>query len=163
MQRDGKPVPYEWMTMNSPKFDGDSRASVRCFLENDCVVRRLRDPPHSNFPNCDRTIPSGAGQKRVHISCARLGRPPCGPNSNLPHCSLSDNRICYYYSPFFVNCQLFCKIGNFNIFLGEISQENHSLSLTGWQRYGTIQMKLSAPSGRIQQFKLQEDIGLWLK
>ena len=30
-----------------------------------------------------RTIPSGAGQKRPHIFCARPGRPPCGPNSNL--------------------------------------------------------------------------------
>ena len=25
-----------------------------------------------------RTIPSGAGQKRLHQSTARLGRPPCG-------------------------------------------------------------------------------------
>ena len=33
-----------------------------------------------------RTIPSGAGQKRPHISGARLGRPPCGQIPNLPHC-----------------------------------------------------------------------------
>ena len=27
MGRDGKPVPYEWMTINSPKFYGDSHES----------------------------------------------------------------------------------------------------------------------------------------
>ena len=32
MQRDGKPVPYEWMTINSPKFDGDSHEVVRYFI-----------------------------------------------------------------------------------------------------------------------------------
>ena len=30
--RDGKPVPYEWMTINSPKFDEDSHKVVRCFI-----------------------------------------------------------------------------------------------------------------------------------
>ena len=29
---DGKPVPYEWMTINSPKFDGDSHEVVRYFI-----------------------------------------------------------------------------------------------------------------------------------
>ena len=33
--------------------------------------------PNSNLSN-HRTIPSGAGQKRLHIFRARLGRPPCG-------------------------------------------------------------------------------------
>ena len=37
---------------------------------------------NSNLSN-HRTIPSGAGQERPHIFSARLGRPPCGPNSNL--------------------------------------------------------------------------------
>ena len=62
------------MTMGRLEFDGDSHASVRYFIG----MTRSDDAPNSNLPNCHRTTPSGAGQKRLRISCARLGRPPCG-------------------------------------------------------------------------------------
>ena len=38
-----------------------------------------REPLDLQYPSAHHgTIPSGAGQKRLHIFCARLGRPPCG-------------------------------------------------------------------------------------
>ena len=37
MSRDGKPVPYEWMTINSPKFDGDSQVSSVLLYRNDRI------------------------------------------------------------------------------------------------------------------------------
>ena len=46
-------------------------------------MTRSDDAANSNLPNCYRSTPSGAGQKRPHISCARLGRPPCG---QIPIC-----------------------------------------------------------------------------
>ena len=61
------------MTFLVPEFDGDSQVSSAHWLG----MTGSDDPPNYNFSN-RRTIPSGAGQKRLHISCARPGRPPCG-------------------------------------------------------------------------------------
>ena len=36
--------PYEWMTIDSPKFDGDSQVSSALLSRNDNVVRGLGSP-----------------------------------------------------------------------------------------------------------------------
>ena len=52
------------------------------------MTRYLRMQPVvcSAWRTINGTIPSGAGQKRLHISCARLGRPPCG---QIPICRVA--------------------------------------------------------------------------
>ena len=70
-----------WLAMTrrlrprTPK-EGDCQVSTALLYRNDREVGT--PPPHHG------TIPSGAGQKRLHISCARLGRPPCGQIPNFP-------------------------------------------------------------------------------
>ena len=70
-----------------------------CFYPGDCHTRKADwfamtgNSINSNLPNCYRTIPSGAGQKRLHIFCARLG---CRPCRQIPISLLSQTPKAYF-------------------------------------------------------------------
>ena len=69
------------------------------FYPGDCHTRKADwfemtgNSINSNLPNCYRTIPSGAGQKRLHIFCARFG---CRPCRQIPISLLSQTPKAYF-------------------------------------------------------------------
>ena len=66
------------MTIGRLEFDGDSHESSAHWLGMTCSDDAL----NYNLLHY-RTTPSGLGQKRLHQSTARLGRPPCGQIPDL--------------------------------------------------------------------------------
>ena len=70
---------------NTFKFDRLCRTIPQSLRDSSLYTREPLPRP----PACFGTIPSGAGQKRPHISGARLGRPPCGPRLCPGPCPVS--------------------------------------------------------------------------